>query len=279
MNPEITLGLPTKLIDDRAGLPKAKNSLGKDDFMKLLLSQLRHQDPLKPMDHQEFASQLAQFGQLEQLTNIGTGISGLKTGMGEDAKMQAIGMIGKRIQANGAEVELISGQPVTLNASFSDSVKPVKAVIMNGSGKTIREMNLDGKSKEILWDGKDQEGVLLPSGKYLFRVHGVGPNGQAQEAGSELSGRVVGVDIDGAQPSLVIQTPSGQTKIALPKVKQVLIDSEPQDQSASPKKVQAAHPQQSINTPAIETPVEDNNEPVSRTMFSLMDPAMELRAR
>lgn len=220
-------GLPAKLMDERMEAPKPRGSMGKDDFMKLLLSQLKHQDPLKPMDHQEFASQLAQFGQLEQLTNIGSGISGLKTGMGDDAKLQAIGMIGKRVQATGSELELISGQSVTLLAALPDNVRPVKTVIIDGTGKIVRELNMTDGSKEIQWDGKDQDGISLPSGKYLFRVHGVGQNGQAQEARSELSGKVVGVEMEGKEPSLVVQTASGQTKISMAKVQRVMLDAEP----------------------------------------------------
>ncbi|MGU9537301.1 flagellar hook assembly protein FlgD, partial [Proteus mirabilis] len=70
-----------------------------------LMTQLQHQDPLNPMDHKEFSAQLAQFSSLEQLTNIGNGIQGLKGEMGSDAKLQALGFIGKKVQAAGGELE------------------------------------------------------------------------------------------------------------------------------------------------------------------------------
>src|SRR4051794_3847714 len=102
---DITNVLPasTQTPGTESAASHQRNALGKDDFMKLLMTQLRHQDPLKPMDQQEFAAQLAQFGSLEQLTNIGAGIQNLRTGMGEGAKLQALGMIGKRVQATGNE--------------------------------------------------------------------------------------------------------------------------------------------------------------------------------
>ena len=94
--------------------PRSKNVMGKDDFMKLLMTQIKYQDPLKPMDHHEFAAQLAQFGSLEQLSNIGAGIKGLKTGLGEGQKLQALSMIGKQVQITDNEVELKQGQGVVI---------------------------------------------------------------------------------------------------------------------------------------------------------------------
>ena len=102
---EISSAIPAHLMEpDTANVAKSRNVMGKDDFLKLLMAQLRNQDPLKPMDHQEFATQLAQFGQLEQLTNIGSGIQGLRTGMGEGSKLQALGMIGKRLSVTINEI-------------------------------------------------------------------------------------------------------------------------------------------------------------------------------
>ncbi|MBI1859983.1 MAG: flagellar hook assembly protein FlgD [Deltaproteobacteria bacterium] len=247
-------GLQAKLMDERVELPKPKNAMGKDDFMKLLMAQLQHQDPLKPMDHQEFAAQLAQFGQLEQLTNIGSGISGLKAGMGDDAKLQAISMIGKRIAANGSEVELISGQNVALSANLPESVKPVKAQISDANGRLVREIDLKENSKEILWDGKDQDGTALPSGKYQFRVQGAGPNGMTQDTGSELSGRVVGVEMDGTVPTLVVQSENGQSKIAMAKVRRVMVDDGPKT-GGSIVVANAAGPTIAQAKPQVEAPL------------------------
>ena len=88
---EVTASIPAHLMaDPREQQPKAKNALGKDDFLKLLMAQLQNQDPLKPMDHQEFVAQLAQFGSLEQLTNIQKGIEGLHSGIGDEAKLSAL---------------------------------------------------------------------------------------------------------------------------------------------------------------------------------------------
>ncbi|MFM8269324.1 MAG: flagellar hook assembly protein FlgD [Pseudomonadota bacterium] len=220
---ELNAALPSKLTDIPQERVKAKNTLGKDDFLKLLMAQLNNQDPLKPMEHQEFSAQLAQFGSLEQLQNIHKGIENLQGGMGNESKLSALGMIGKTITANGNEVDLMEGQSVNLSFSKKDGVTPVKAQIYSDQGKLVRELEMNAKASEagLTWDGKDQEGQGLPSGKYTFRVQGVNPSGQAEELGAKLSGRVTAVEMNGNNPILVVQTSSGTAKLELAKVNSV----------------------------------------------------------
>jgi len=220
---ELSAALPSRLTDVPQERIKPKNTLGKDDFLKLLMAQLNNQDPLKPMEHQEFSAQLAQFGSLEQLQNIHKGIESLQGGMGSEAKLSALGMIGKSVSANGNEVDLIEGQAVNLSFSAKEGVAPVKAQIYSEGGKLIRELDINSRTAEaaLAWDGKDQEGKTMQSGKYTFRVQGVNSNGQAEEMGAKLSGRVTAVEMNGNQPVLVVQTSSGQTKLDLTKVTSV----------------------------------------------------------
>lgn len=220
---ELNAAIPSRLTDIPQERVKAKNTLGKDDFLKLLMAQLNNQDPLKPMEHQEFSAQLAQFGSLEQLQNIHKGIESLQGGMGNEAKLSALGMIGKSVSANGNEVELMEGQPVNLSFSSKEGVTPIKAQIYSNGGKLVRELDINPKTAQagISWDGKDQEGSNMPSGKYTFRVQGVNPNGQAEELGAKLSGRVTAVEMNGNQPVLIVQTSSGQAKLDLAKVTSV----------------------------------------------------------
>lgn len=220
---ELNAVLPSRLTDLPPDRVKPKNTLGKDDFLKLLMAQLNNQDPLKPMEHQEFSAQLAQFGSLEQLQNIHKGIESLQGGMGNEAKLSALGMIGKSVSANGNDVELMEGQPVNLSFSSKEGINPIKAQIYSEGGKIVRELDINARTAEagLVWDGKDQEGTSMPSGKYTFRVQGVNSNGQSEELGATLSGRVTAVEMKGNQPVLIVQTSSGQSKLDLAKVNSV----------------------------------------------------------
>jgi len=191
---ELTGVIPPHLMDrgDEVAPRAAKGSMGKDDFLKLLMTQLQHQDPLNPMDQKDFSAQLAQFSSLEQLSNIGSGIKDLRSGFGDETKLNALSMIGRQVQASGSELELAEGHPVAVKLeTVAADVKPTQVSIYDGNGKLVRELALDKKavSGDVEWDGKDQSGVDLPSGKYSFRAVGVDAHGQSKELNPELVAR------------------------------------------------------------------------------------------
>ena len=105
---------------------KSQDDMGKDDFMKLLVTQLRYQDPMKPMEDKEFIAQMAQFSALEQMQNLNTYF--LST--------QAISMIGKNVSWADDQGELHSGIVKAVNMangtatlSIGDSLIEIDKII------------------------------------------------------------------------------------------------------------------------------------------------------
>jgi len=97
MTQKISKDLITKNEDPKKTMPlNDKNSLGKDSFLKLLVTQLRHQDPTKPMEDREFISQMAQFSALEQMTNLNKEMSSMNKSF---RSSEAYGLLGKEIDA------------------------------------------------------------------------------------------------------------------------------------------------------------------------------------
>lgn len=250
---ELTGALPAHLTERPEVADKTQ--MGKDDFMKLLMAQLQHQDPLNPMDHKEFGAQLAQFASLEKLTQIGTGIQKLEGGMGEDAKLQALGMIGKTVKASGAEVTLVEKQPVDIRLNTEAGFKPLKVSIFAGDGKFVREIDVDpkGDGKSVTWDSKGNDGQVLPGGKYLFRVAGVGGDGKAKEMEASLAGKVMGVEMVNNAPVLLVDTPNGQTKIELAKVQNIGSEDKKADAKADGK-TEAKDPAPAVQTANAKAP-------------------------
>jgi flagellar basal-body rod modification protein FlgD len=112
--------------------------MGKDDFLKLLIVQLRNQDPLEPMKGTEFATQLAQFSSVEQLTNINSNLSESITT--NQLMAQSIGnalaatMIGKTVKASGNAFTVATSGNMHLGYSLSTAAASVKVSIRDANG-------------------------------------------------------------------------------------------------------------------------------------------------
>jgi len=149
------------------------STLGKDDFMKILVAQLQAQDPMAPMEGQEFASQLAQFSSLEQLTNVN---SNLEASQAFDLAMSnsaALALIGKNVDAPGNTIDLKSGEVENLSFSLDGEAAEVGIDIFDSTGAKVSTVNLGAQKSglsEYVWSGTDSSGALLPSGNYTFNI-------------------------------------------------------------------------------------------------------------
>jgi flagellar basal-body rod modification protein FlgD len=100
-----------------AGKPKAGKGLGKDDFLKLLVTQLSHQDPMEPMQDKEFIAQMAQFSQLEQMTNMAENFNKLTSMV---TNTQASSSLGKNVEITDGS-QIVQG---TVDAVSSSGPSP-----------------------------------------------------------------------------------------------------------------------------------------------------------
>lgn len=110
------------------------NSLGMEDFLKILLTQLTYQDPLKPMDNQQFMAQMAQFTSLEQTQQLNTKIATLIT---NQAALQSVGLIGKTVDVNTA-TGLVTGTVSALSLSGDAPLLTVQTL----AGGTMNSVSL-----------------------------------------------------------------------------------------------------------------------------------------
>ena len=187
--------------------PPTDKTVTQDDFLKLLIAQLQNQDPLKPMDNQEFAAQLAQFNSLGQLIEINDKLGALQNGQGSMSQYNAASLIGKEISSAGNRVNLSSAGPATIGYQLGANAARVLVRVFNGAGELVRQ--IDGGARgsgdqSIVWDGKDNTGTALGAGVYRFEIDAVDSAGKKVPASGKIQGIVTGVRLDGAEPVLEV---------------------------------------------------------------------------
>ena len=172
-----------------------KSSLGKDDFLKLLVEQLKVQDPLNPMDDKEFVAQLSQFSSLEQLTNISTGVSSLATIGNQQVALGAVGFIGKTVKATGDSVTKNGSAISAVTYTLGETAAKVSVNILDANNNIVRTVDLGGKAageQTFQWDGKSSSGTTMPDGIYKIGLSAQKADGTALLTAMSVTGAVTG---------------------------------------------------------------------------------------
>jgi flagellar basal-body rod modification protein FlgD len=204
-----------------------KNTLGKDDFLKLMIAQMKNQDPMSPMDGTAYSAQLAQFSSLEQLTNLNNNVTqSMETNttltQSINNTMMAT-LIGKDVKLGGDELVLNGQDKINFSYSLPKSATSVSIKVYNSVGahvKTITNAPTAAGENKLSWDLSDN---TLANGNYTYSLEAVDANGKSISTTAYKEGTIDSVRftskgtvlvIDGAEYSLssiaeVLNTKSG----------------------------------------------------------------------
>ena len=206
--------------NSQSAVTAAAKTMGKDAFLKLLITQLQHQDPLNPADSTEFTSQLAQFSSLEQLSNVNENLTTLKLYQASINNAQAVSFIGKDIVSKGKSLQVTSGQPVACEFELKSAAKRAVVSIYDAAGNFVKEVQgtaLTAGKQSLSWDARDRNGNTVPDGAYTFEVQAEGANGEKLDVTTYSKGTVTGVTFEDGITYLIV----GRSKVALGDVTQV----------------------------------------------------------
>lgn len=187
---------------DKAGKSLADNF---DTFLKLLTTQLQNQDPLSPLDSNEFTQQLVQFSQVEQSIatnkNMEKAIDLLSAGRNADA----VSYLGKNISAKGDSTYLTGGAAVW-SYQFDAPVASTAITVTDAAGKLVYvgSGSTDTGLHDFEWNGTDNTGNALPDGEYTIAVTGKDTDGKLAAASTYVHGHVDGVNTTGEDPYVLL---------------------------------------------------------------------------
>ncbi len=204
-----------------SGEATASQELGKEDFLKLLVTQLNYQDPLNPMDNEAFIAQLAQFSSLEQLMSLNSGMNSLAMAQVSMAGTEAVSFIGKEVKVLGNEIEYDGTNPVELNYELGGDAEEVTIRIYDENDNFVKEVTLgaqDEGMQSYTWDGLKDDLGTAEAGKYHYEVTAKDAEGANVETFTYLVGIVDSISYENGYPELVI----GDKHVTLADVVEVL---------------------------------------------------------
>lgn len=174
--------------------------LGKDDFLKLLVTQMKNQDPLNPMDGTEYTAQLAQFSSLEALQNIDAEIQQLKTTQAAANNSRAAEYLGKTVTAVGDSFDLSNGTVSNLRYRLDNAAAETYVKVYNGAGQYVTSIDSGARAAGehmFTWDGLDSQGAAAPDGVYFIEVMAVDGNGNPVATETIFSGQATEINFRG----------------------------------------------------------------------------------
>lgn len=199
-----------------------KKELGQEEFLKLMVTQFKNQDPFKPLDNGEFLSQMAQFSQVTGLQDLNGKFDTLSSALNSNQAMQASGLLGRSALVAATHAPLGTSGGVTGAIDVPQSVGNVRVQVVGSGGQVVRTLELGPQSAglaDFRWDGLDDGGQRLPAGNYRLAAQ-LQVNGRSVGAANTLVAAPVASVTLGGSRGLVLSI-DGLGEVAMGDVRRI----------------------------------------------------------
>jgi flagellar basal-body rod modification protein FlgD len=186
---------------------KSASNLGIEDFLTLMTTQLKNQDPMKPLEGTEFVAQLAQFGAVSGIQNMQTSIESLASSLRSTQVLNGTTLVGHDVLAAADAFTLTQGVGVSGEVDVPYGAASLQIRITDSTGALVREINTVPTvgANTFTWDGLRTDGTAAQSGEY--EIEAIAAAGGASESLEVLmAGRVASVTIDSSGTGLTLNT-------------------------------------------------------------------------
>jgi flagellar basal-body rod modification protein FlgD len=202
---------------------KDSKSLGQEDFLALMITQLQSQDPLKPMENGEFIGQMAQFSTVTGIAEMTKSVSALSEAYNSGQALQAASMVGRTILTEDSSALLAPGKPLTGAVELPYSTSAAKVRIYSDSGQLVRELPLGRQEaglSNFSWDGTLANGQIAPDGRYKMSAAIESRSGDTALA-TYVASKVSSVTLSGNGSGSQLRTDAGAS-VSLSQIKAVM---------------------------------------------------------
>ena len=189
-------------------LDKASQS-PKDEFLRLLVAQLEHQNPLEPQSGADFIAQLAQFASVEQSTATNSLLASIQAEQAAAGNLEVAGLAGKTVSLNANSFEYdgkTEGVP-DLSIDLASPAEEMDVVIYDANGNEVNRFKMGAQKSgevQVPWKAVDKKGVALEAGAYSIQVEATNADGVPVEGVARLRGTIDVVDFSKGFPLLQV---------------------------------------------------------------------------
>jgi flagellar basal-body rod modification protein FlgD len=198
-----------------------KKTLGKDDFLRIMITQMKNQDPTAPFKAEQMAAEMAQFASVEQLSNINQNLGKLQNQNQPLERLAMTNMIGKVVTVDRERFAHVEGQNESLTFNLPKDAKEVKVLLISDAGETVLEKTMGPQKAgevQLSWDGKKTNTLPAKGGTYMIRVDARGEKDESIQTNPMAQARVVGISFEGAEPAFLVGDANHQDKITFKQI-------------------------------------------------------------
>ena len=192
-----------------------------DRFLKLLVTQMKNQDPLNPMGNAEITSQLAQISTVNGIQQLNTTMQSLSSSFLSAQSLQSAALIGHTVLTGGNNLNIADGMPAYGAVELAQPADSVRVNIVTAAGNIVRQLELGPQKTGVAgfqWDGLDDSGANVPAGRYSFQV-AAASGGQKVDTTSFMAGTVSSVTLGSDGLRLTV---GGIGNITMQQIKQIM---------------------------------------------------------
>jgi flagellar basal-body rod modification protein FlgD len=212
----------TRYEDVKDAAKKTSEDMGKQDFLTLFTAQLQNQNPLEPVKNEAFVAQLAQFSQLEALTNMQTSLDTFVSSMSGERMLNSASLIGKKVAITDALTPLAQGGTIDASIDLPEGAAGLQVNVLDAKGNVVKEIiagpQMPG-SMALQWDGKNTAGQSATPGLYSLSAQAV-INGKTVAVPVNTLATVKSIVTNPSDGSVSVEVDGGKT-LLLSDVKRV----------------------------------------------------------
>jgi flagellar basal-body rod modification protein FlgD len=202
--PTLPASTSTGTADASGAIDNTEIASNFTEFLQLLTTQLQNQDPLSPMDTNQFTQQLVEFSEVEQQMKSNDSLSTLVSLQQNAQATSSLALVGATVVVNGSTAQLANGSASwTLNAT-QPATANITITAPSGQTAYTGTFTVNSGSQNFTWDGQGNDGTMWPNGNYTLTATAVSASGQSTAISTQVEGTVNSIDLTQTPPVLSI---------------------------------------------------------------------------